>query len=82
MNDLRLSPGATSSRFSGRKSAAELTAIRRFRTARSRTCLNVPSPQSRGVTDAVYNGYAYDKEKREALTAWEAQLAVLIAAPR
>ncbi len=37
------------------------------------------SPQSRGVTDAVYNRYAYDKEKREALTAWEAELARHIA---
>lgn len=32
------------------------------------------SPQSRGVTDAVYNRYAYDKEKREALALWEAEL--------
>lgn len=32
------------------------------------------SPQSRGVTDAVYNRYAYDKEKREALMAWETEL--------
>ena len=37
------------------------------------------SPQSRGVTDAVYNRYAYDKEKREALDAWERQLSVIIA---
>lgn len=37
------------------------------------------SPQSRGVTDAVYNRYAYDKEKREALTAWEAELKRLVA---
>lgn len=35
------------------------------------------SPQSRGVTEAVYNRYAYDKEKREALTVWEATLAAL-----
>lgn len=36
------------------------------------------SPMSRGVTDAVYNRYAYDKEKREALAAWEAQLAKIL----
>lgn len=36
------------------------------------------SPQSRGVTDAVYNRYAYDKEKREALTAWETCLGALV----
>lgn len=32
------------------------------------------SPQSRGVTDAVYNRYSYDKEKREALVSWEREL--------
>jgi len=37
------------------------------------------SPRSRGVTDAVYNRYAYDREKLEALTLWEAELAALIA---
>lgn len=37
------------------------------------------SPISRGITDAVYNRYAYDREKREALAAWEAQLTQLIA---
>lgn len=36
------------------------------------------SPQSRGVTDAVYNRYAYDKEKREALAAWERRLARIL----
>jgi integrase len=36
------------------------------------------SPMSRGVTEAVYNRYAYDKEKREALSAWEAQLSAII----
>lgn len=36
------------------------------------------SPSSRGVTDAVYNRYAYDKEKREALATWEASLADLL----
>lgn len=36
------------------------------------------SPQSRGVTDAVYNRYAYDKEKREALLLWEHELVNLI----
>lgn len=37
------------------------------------------SPMSRGITDAVYNRYAYDKEKREALHAWETRLAAVIA---
>ncbi len=37
------------------------------------------SPMSRGITDAVYNRYAYDHEKREALGAWEAALARLLA---
>jgi len=32
------------------------------------------SPMSRGITDAVYNRYAYDREKREALGAWEKEL--------
>ncbi len=36
------------------------------------------SPQSRGITEAVYNRYAYDKEKREALALWEAELMRLI----
>lgn len=35
------------------------------------------SPQSRGITEAVYNRYAYDKEKREALDRWETELARL-----
>jgi integrase len=35
------------------------------------------SPRSRGVTEAVYNRYAYDKEKLEALTAWEGVLVTL-----
>ena len=39
------------------------------------------SPQSRGITDAVYNRYAYDKEKREALLLWERSLQALVAAP-
>ena len=39
------------------------------------------SPQSRGITDAVYNRYAYDKEKREALLLWETSLQALVAAP-
>jgi len=38
------------------------------------------APMSRGITDAVYNRYAYDKEKREALTAWEARLQQLTGA--
>ncbi len=38
------------------------------------------SPQSRGVTDAVYNRYAYDKEKREALLAWEQRFDELMTA--
>ncbi|MBX9864507.1 MAG: tyrosine-type recombinase/integrase [Hyphomicrobium sp.] len=32
------------------------------------------APMSRGITDAVYNRYAYDREKREALEAWEGLL--------
>jgi integrase len=36
------------------------------------------SPESRGVTDAVYNRYAYDKEKREALVTWENRLRQLL----
>lgn len=36
------------------------------------------SPMSRGITDAVYNRYAYDKEKREALGAWEKHLSSLL----
>ncbi|MBL8884954.1 MAG: tyrosine-type recombinase/integrase [Hyphomicrobium sp.] len=40
------------------------------------------SPQSRGVTEAVYNRYAYDKEKREALTMWEVELAALVRSPQ
>lgn len=36
------------------------------------------SPMTRGVTDAVYNRYAYDKEKREALAAWEVRVESLI----
>ena len=37
------------------------------------------SPRSSDVKDAVYNRYAYDKEKREALTAWEKHLSAIIA---
>lgn len=36
------------------------------------------SPMSRGITDAVYNRYAYDREKREALNLWEHALASII----
>lgn len=36
------------------------------------------SPRSRGITEAVYNRYAYDKEKLEALATWEAELSTLI----
>ena len=36
------------------------------------------SPRSRGVTEAVYNRYAYDKEKLEALTAWEREVSRLV----
>jgi len=32
------------------------------------------SPVSRGITKTAYNRYAYDKEKREALKAWEDEL--------
>jgi integrase len=37
------------------------------------------SPRSRGITDAVYNRYGYDKEKRLALDGWEQALATIIA---
>ncbi|RZI37610.1 hypothetical protein EGT07_38425 [Herbaspirillum sp. HC18] len=40
------------------------------------------APMSRGITDAVYNRYAYDREKREALAAWEGSLARLLTAVR
>lgn len=36
---------------------------------------------SRSITDAVYNRYAYDKEKRDALQAWESALTRLMKAP-
>jgi len=36
---------------------------------------------SRGITDAVYNRYAYDKEKREALSLWEGRITSLIHTP-
>jgi integrase len=36
------------------------------------------SPQSRGITDAVYNRYAYDKEKRDALAQWEVRLRSIV----
>lgn len=36
------------------------------------------SPMSRGITDAVYNRYAYDREKREALSCWESELARIL----
>ena len=36
------------------------------------------SPESRGVTDVVYNRYAYDNEKRDALEKWEARLRELL----
>lgn len=39
-----------------------------------------PSPMSRGLTDAVYNRYACDREEREALAAWERALARLLVA--
>ena len=38
------------------------------------------SPRSRGVTEAVYNRYAYDREKRAALEAWERHLETLLLA--
>ena len=40
------------------------------------------SPQTRGVTDAVYNRYAYDAEKRDALSKWEERLRVIVAGKR
>jgi integrase len=36
------------------------------------------SPQTRGVTDAVYNRYGYDKEKRDALARWEKRLSNIL----
>lgn len=39
------------------------------------------SPQSRGVTEAVYNRYAYDTEKRNALDTWEAALRRILGNP-
>jgi integrase len=36
------------------------------------------APRSRDVTETVYNRYAYDKEKRDALTSWEKRLLELI----
>lgn len=36
------------------------------------------SPESRGVTDVVYNRYAYDREKRDALMQWEVRLAEIV----
>lgn len=35
------------------------------------------SPRSGDITDAVYNRYAYDLEKREALTKWEERLKLI-----
>ena len=37
------------------------------------------SPQTRKVTDAVYNRYSYDEEKRQALTRWENRLRAIVA---
>lgn len=37
------------------------------------------SAMSRSITDAVYNRYSYDKEKREALMAWEQRLSQILA---
>jgi len=37
---------------------------------------------SRSITDAVYNRYAYDKEKREALQAWEDEFTRMIRQPQ
>lgn len=36
------------------------------------------APRSRDVTETVYNRYAYDTEKRDALTRWEQRLAAII----
>ena len=40
------------------------------------------APRSRDVTDTVYNRYAYDKEKRNALTQWEQRLAQIVSASK
>jgi integrase len=37
------------------------------------------SPRSRSITDAVYNRYAYDKEKRQALELWEKHVRSVVA---
>ena len=39
------------------------------------------SPHTRGVTDVVYNRYAYDKEKREAYGLWEKRLSKILSPP-
>lgn len=39
------------------------------------------SPETRSVTDAVYNRYAYDKEKRDALSRWEKRLRRIVGVP-
>jgi integrase len=36
------------------------------------------APRSRDVTEAVYNRYAYDDEKRDALTKWEQRLCAIV----
>ena len=39
------------------------------------------SPRANNITDAVYNRYAYDNEKREAFQRWEEHLQMIIQSP-
>ncbi|MCK9909263.1 hypothetical protein MXD81_08985, partial [Microbacteriaceae bacterium K1510] len=43
-----------------------------------RSLVHNHSAISRSITEAVYNRNAYDKEKREALSAWEKELKRLL----
>jgi integrase len=56
------------------------TELARLRVPREvRSLVFNHSPKSSDVTDAVYNRYAYDNEKREALSAWEKHLSAILA---
>ena len=39
------------------------------------------SPRRRSITEAVYNRYAYDKEKRQAFEIWEKQVRTIVGMP-
>ena len=45
-------------------------------------CWCIPSLGEIEVTDAVYNRYAYDPEKRDALSRWENCLSTILSAER